>query len=125
MRLSSVLARCTAAEFNMQITVVYSPVARNVLEVLIPLDAPTTVQESIRRSGFLEQFSELDLASLEVGVWGRKSALDHLLRDYDRVEIYRRLTVDPKVARRERFAKQGARTAGLFNKKRPGSAAGY
>jgi putative ubiquitin-RnfH superfamily antitoxin RatB of RatAB toxin-antitoxin module len=41
------------------------------------------------------------------------------------VEIYRPLRVDPKVARRERFVKQGARTAGLFVKKRPGAKAGY
>jgi putative ubiquitin-RnfH superfamily antitoxin RatB of RatAB toxin-antitoxin module len=41
------------------------------------------------------------------------------------VEIYRPLTVDPKVARRERFAKQGARATGLFVKKRAGAKAGY
>ena len=43
----------------------------------------------------------------------------------DRVEVYRALKVDPKVARRERFAKQGARTTGLFASKRPGAKAGY
>jgi len=60
-----------------------------------------------------------------IGVWGRKVGLSHVLRDNDRVEIYRQLTVDPKVARRERFAKQGARTTGLFKTKRKDSAAGY
>jgi putative ubiquitin-RnfH superfamily antitoxin RatB of RatAB toxin-antitoxin module len=48
-----------------------------------------------------------------------------VLRDGDRVELCRELRVDPKVARRERFSKQGARRAGLFAKKRPGAAAGY
>jgi len=33
--------------------------------------------------------------------------------------------VDPKVARRERFARQGAKTAGLFAKRRAGAKAGY
>ena len=47
------------------------------------------------------------------------------LHDGDRVEIYRRLTVDPKVARRERFTKQGAKKAGLFTKRRAGAGAGY
>ncbi|MBW7831765.1 MAG: RnfH family protein [Simplicispira suum] len=48
------------------------------------------------------------------GVWGRVVPLGHGLRDGDRVEIYRALTVDPKVARRERFVQQGRRGAGLF-----------
>jgi putative ubiquitin-RnfH superfamily antitoxin RatB of RatAB toxin-antitoxin module len=47
------------------------------------------------------------------------------LRDLDRVEIYRPLTVDPKVARRQRFNKQGAKAAGLFARKRAGAKAGY
>ena len=114
-----------ANELAMHLTVVYSPVARDVREVRLSADAPLTVLECIRLSGLPEQCPEIDLKTLEVGVWGRKTTLDHLLRDFDRVEIYRPLTVDPKVARRERFAKQGARTAGLFVKKRPGAAAGY
>jgi putative ubiquitin-RnfH superfamily antitoxin RatB of RatAB toxin-antitoxin module len=42
------------------------------------------------------------------------------LRDLDRIELYRPLKVDPKVARRERFQRQGARAAGLFARKRRG-----
>ena len=47
------------------------------------------------------------------------------VRDGDRVEIYRDLKVDPKVARRERFRKQGARATGLFAQRRPGAKPGY
>jgi putative ubiquitin-RnfH superfamily antitoxin RatB of RatAB toxin-antitoxin module len=47
------------------------------------------------------------------------------LQDGDRLEVYRPLRVDPKVARRERFKGQGARTAGLFAKRRPGAKPGY
>jgi hypothetical protein len=39
--------------------------------------------------------------------------------------VYRALKVDPKVARRERFARQGARTTGLFARQRPGGKSGY
>lgn len=59
------------------------------------------------------------------GVWGRVMPLDTVLRDGDRVELYRPLLVDPKVARRERFARQGARASGLFASRRPGAKAGY
>lgn len=59
------------------------------------------------------------------GVWGRVVERDGPVQEGDRVEIYRALTVDPKVARRERFAHQGARGTGLFARQRPGGKAGY
>ena len=85
----------------------------------------STARQALVDSGVAQLFSNLKLCTAVIGIWGRKSAADHVLRDQDRVEIYRPLTVDPKVARRERFAKQGARTAGLFEKKRLGAKAGY
>lgn len=62
---------------------------------------------------------------VSTGIWGRRQAPDTLLREGDRVEVYRPLRVDPKVARRERFSRQGARSTGLFARKRPGGKAGY
>lgn len=59
------------------------------------------------------------------GIWGRQQEPSFVLSDGDRVEAYRALTVDPKVARRERFAKQGARGAGLFATRRKNSKPGY
>jgi putative ubiquitin-RnfH superfamily antitoxin RatB of RatAB toxin-antitoxin module len=66
-----------------------------------------------------------DTQTIDVGIWGRKKTLDHPLREHDRVECYRPLKVDPKVARKERFGRQGARTAGLFAQRRPGAKPGY
>ncbi|MEO8120036.1 MAG: RnfH family protein [Rhodoferax sp.] len=110
---------------SLHVTVVYSPVARDVREVILKLAPNSTVLDALQASGFLPLFPAIDQAATVVGVWGRKASLEQMLRENDRVEIYRPLTVDPKVARRERFAKQGARTAGLFVKKRPGAKAGY
>jgi putative ubiquitin-RnfH superfamily antitoxin RatB of RatAB toxin-antitoxin module len=62
---------------------------------------------------------------LTVALWGRKVSLSHVLRDQDRIELCRPLKVDPKVARRERFVSQGAKSAGLFSKRRVGAKAGY
>jgi putative ubiquitin-RnfH superfamily antitoxin RatB of RatAB toxin-antitoxin module len=81
--------------------------------------------QALQQSGFLTRFPEIDNRHTEFGVWGRKAPLDQLLREQDRVEVYRPLRVDPKVARRERFARQGSRGAGLFVKKRVGAKAGY
>ncbi len=66
-----------------------------------------------------------DLPELAFGIWGRPVGPEERLCDGDRLECCRPLTVDPKVARRQRFARQGARAAGLFAKRRPGAKPGY
>ncbi len=38
--------------------------------------------------------------AVAIGVWGKVRAADYLLRDGDRVELYRALQADPKDARR-------------------------
>jgi uncharacterized protein len=114
-----------ASEPGLRVVVVYAAAAREVWETSLVLGAGSNVKQAVEASGVLRCFPALQLESLDLGIWGRKAALTHTLRDQDRIEIYRPLTVDPKVARRERFAKQGARTAGLFKTKRDGAKAGY
>ncbi len=68
------------------------------------------------------------LSSLEfqqAGIWGRKVPWSHVVHEGDRIELYRPLTVDPKVARRQRFKRQGKGRTGLFANRKSGSAAGY
>ncbi len=125
MPLSSVPNRFTVSENRLSVTVVYAPAAREVQEVSLELPAPSTVLQALQRSGLLASYPEIDHLHTAVGVWGRKAPWDQLVRDNDRVEVYRPLRVDPKVARRERFASQGSRGAGLFVKKRAGAKAGY
>lgn len=110
---------------SLLVTLVYSPTARQVTEVTLGMSAGSRVLDALQQSGLLAKFPEIDRYDTVVGLWGKKAKLDDLLRDQDRVEVYRPLRVDPKVARRERFVKQGARGAGLFAKKRPGAKAGY
>jgi len=89
------------------------------------LEAGSTVHQALQESGLAAEFPALDVRTAAFGIWGRKARLAQPLRDGDRVEVYRPLTVDPKVARRERFRKQGARAAGLFARKRDGAKPGY
>ncbi len=107
-----------ADEALIRVSVVYSDAARNLHEVNLSLERDSTVWQALLASNFLQRFPELEQAGTVLGVWGRKSGSRQTLRENDRVEIYRPLRVDPKVARRERFAKQGARSAGLFLKQR-------
>lgn len=111
-----------ASPATLSVCVVYSPQARVVLEQPLVLAPGSTVLDALRLSGLLEVPGiELD----RVGVWGRKASPTQELKDADRVEIYRTLQVDPKVARRERYASQGPGSAGLFAKRRSNAKAGY
>jgi putative ubiquitin-RnfH superfamily antitoxin RatB of RatAB toxin-antitoxin module len=114
-----------AASLMLQISVVYAPKARVVHEVHLSLKENSTVSQALQASGLWSLLSKHEAAHATVGIWGSKVLFDQTLRDQDRIEIYRELTVDPKVARRERFVKQGSKGTGLFAKKRPGAAAGY
>jgi putative ubiquitin-RnfH superfamily antitoxin RatB of RatAB toxin-antitoxin module len=81
--------------------------------------------DAVCASGLAASCPGLDLANSEAGVWGRKAAPGQLLKAGDRVEVYRPLQVDPKLARRERFLRQGARGTGLFARRQAGRKAGY
>ena len=65
-----------------------------------------TLEQAIRASGVLAHAPEIDLAGCKTGIYGKLKPLDTVLRDRDRVEIYRPLQADPKEARRRRVAKK-------------------
>lgn len=125
MRLLNVHNRCTGIDMDLAIVLVYSPKPRTVREIALAVPEGTTVGDALQRSGLLEHVSAPEMVTLECGIWGRKVPLTQPLRANDRVELYRSLLVDPKVARRERFVSQGAKSAGLFAKRRAGAKAGY
>jgi putative ubiquitin-RnfH superfamily antitoxin RatB of RatAB toxin-antitoxin module len=108
-----------------RVVVCWSPAPREVLEWPLQLAEGATVADAVRASGFAQAAGGREPAEGELGVWGRRCSAGQPLREGDRIEIYRPLRVDPKVARRERFGKQGARAAGLFARRRPGAKPGY
>jgi len=75
-------------------------------QVVIPLtvDEGATLEQAIRQSGVLETFPDIDLAVNKVGVFGKLGKLNQVLRERDRVEIYRKLIADPKAVRKQRAA---------------------
>lgn len=84
------------------IEVIYSPRAGEFESVQLSLQTGACVRDALLQSGLLARHAQIDLGRHKVGVWGRWRGLDDLLRDRDRVEIYRPLRVDPKEARRRR-----------------------
>lgn len=84
-----------------RVEVVYAMPERQEL-VPLELEAGATVADAIERSGLAGCFDGFEVAPSAVGIFSRKVALDRVLCDGDRVEIYRPLLADPKEARRQR-----------------------
>jgi uncharacterized protein len=66
----------------------------------------TTLHAAVRLSGILQDAPEIDLSTCRVGIPGKLKELDTVLREGDRVEIYRPLIADPKDSRRRRAEKK-------------------
>jgi putative ubiquitin-RnfH superfamily antitoxin RatB of RatAB toxin-antitoxin module len=94
-----------AAE-TIRVEVVYALPERQVL-LAVDVPAGTTLMQAIERSGIRDAFDDMEVDPARLGVFGRKQPPDHVLREGDRVEIYRPLIADPKEVRRAR-AKQRA-----------------
>ena len=86
----------------LHVEVVYCP-GPGVVD-LVPLSVPdgSTLADALRVSGLAARHG-LDASALKFGVWGRVQQGAVVLRDRDRIEVYRPLTVDPKEARRQRY----------------------
>jgi len=73
-------------------------------QALLRVEVPEgcTAGQAITLSGIRDQFPELPPEPDAVGIFSRKVPLDQVLREGDRVEIYRPLIADPKETRRKR-----------------------
>ena len=75
-------------------------------QLIIPIKAKEgiTAEEAIKLSGITKKFPEINLETNQIGIFGKLTQLNHVLRERDRVEIYRPLIADPKEIRRQRAA---------------------
>jgi putative ubiquitin-RnfH superfamily antitoxin RatB of RatAB toxin-antitoxin module len=73
---------------------------------LVKLDLPdgATVLQAIEASGLLAKHPEIDVKKNKLGVYAKLAKADTVLRERDRVEIYRPLIADPKEVRKQRAA---------------------
>jgi putative ubiquitin-RnfH superfamily antitoxin RatB of RatAB toxin-antitoxin module len=72
-------------------------------QILLEYRVPdgTTIGEAIDLSGIAETIAEIDIATLETGIWGKPFNRSHRVVAGDRIELYRPLQIDPRDARRE------------------------
>lgn len=94
---------------SMMVEVVYAlPDRQSIVKLTVP--AGTTALAAAQQSGLEQEFDELQIGDdSRLGVFGQLVALNQVLQDGDRVEIYRPLLADPKEVRKERAARAKAR----------------
>ena len=100
------------ASVDLRIEVMVGVAPKHVWSRMLSVPAGCTVAQALERAGVwqiegLPAPAQAWAQGWSVGVWGRKEALGHVLRDGDRIELVRALTVDPKEARRVRYRAQG------------------
>jgi len=92
----------------LRVELAWSPATSDVRHCWLTVLAGTSIGAALRSCAeFADQLPRL--AELKIGIWGRVCSLDTLLRDGDRIEVYRPLQVDPKEARRQRYKARGER----------------
>lgn len=89
------------------IEVVYgTPEQQTIKTVSVPV--ATAVEDAIIMSKISEVYPEIDLTINKVGIWNRTCKLTDVVKNNDRIEIYRPLIADPKEVRRQRAEKAKA-----------------
>ena len=96
----------------MEVEVAYArPDKQQIVPVVVP--PGTTALEAVKLSRIIEIFPEIDPDAIDMGVFGKvvKNPAEHVLREGDRVELYRPLKIDPKQGKCELI---GPRFPGKF-----------
>jgi uncharacterized protein len=93
---------------DISVQVCYAKPERQILRELKVVEG-TTIHMAIMQSGILSEAPEIEIDNCRVGVFGKLRPVDTVLREHDRVEIYRPLVADPKESRRTRAEKKDAK----------------
>ena len=91
---------------ELSVELFWSPVRGELREQQLRLPAGSTLRDALLGSRWFEPDR---IEALTAGIWGRTVPLDTPLRERDRIEVYRPLTVNPKEARRQRYQAAGSR----------------
>ena len=84
------------------VEVVYCPQPSQIDCVALRLPAGATLGDALQASGLIQRHA-LPAEGWRLGIWSKLREPSTVLREGDRVEVYRGLKVDPKEARRQRY----------------------
>ena len=85
---------------NFEVEIAFALPDRQILETVL-VTAGETVLDVVTKSGLQEAFPDYEIDRLAVGIWGREVQRDQVVKEDDRIEIYRPLQLDPREARRQ------------------------
>ena len=88
----------------LHVEIVYALAQRSIVKALC-LQPGASVGDALSAAAADENFQGLDLANATVGIFGKVTARDQALKDGDRIEVYRPLLEEPKLARRKRASR--------------------
>ncbi|KTD58429.1 Persistence and stress-resistance antitoxin PasI [Legionella sainthelensi] len=83
-----------------KVEVVYVPVTKAVVHRALDLKPGATVSDALHASEIYEIHPET--RGYSVGIFSKQVSLAHVLKEGDRIEIYRPLILDPKESRRKK-----------------------
>jgi uncharacterized protein len=92
----------------MRVEIVYAQPQRSISKSLL-LSPGATVADALAAAALDQDFLGVDLANSPVGVFGKVARRDVPLNDGDRIEIYRPLQEEPKLARRKRASRKASK----------------
>jgi hypothetical protein len=102
MRLRKEQSRFMANKINIEVAYA-QPEKQSLLSIVI--EKGLTVEQAITESDIINLHPEIDLSVNKVGIWNRTCKLQDLVKDGDRIEVYRPLIADPKEVRKRRAEK--------------------
>lgn len=86
--------------YMVKIELVYVAKDSAVFQIKMELKKGTTVGQALIESGLYSRYPETK--EMPVGIYAQRVSQDVLLKDGDRIEVYRSLELDPKEKRRQR-----------------------
>lgn len=92
------------ANTKISITIAHATGHEQIIEEA-QVEAGCSVMEAIELSNFQQKYPAVEVSINNVGIFGRRVSQAYILKEGDRVEIYRPLKHDPKVLRRMRIKK--------------------
>jgi uncharacterized protein len=98
----------TASPPKIRVEIVYAEQQRSIVKSL-SLAPGALLADALNFAALHEDFQGVDLAKAAVGIYGSVASRDRPLKEGDRIEIYRPLAEEPKLARRRRARPQRTR----------------
>jgi putative ubiquitin-RnfH superfamily antitoxin RatB of RatAB toxin-antitoxin module len=93
---------------DLRVEIVYAQPRRSISKSL-RLAPGATIADALAEAASGQDFLGVDLANSPVGIFGKVARRDAKLSDGDRIEIYRPLQEEPKLARRNRSSRKASK----------------